>query len=146
MNGEEKLKNNVWKILTVIILAVAVILVMRLKNQANPPANDNPEVSLNQNAPENSGLPRFLELGSDKCVPCKMMQPVIAELSRECAGKLRVDFIDVWKNPDEGKKYQVRAIPTQIFFDREGREIFRHIGFFPKPEIYDKFRELGIKL
>lgn len=91
-------------------------------------------------------LPRLLELGADKCVPCKMMQPVLAELRQAYAGKLQVDFIDVWKDPAVGDKYGVQAIPTQIFFDADGNEVFRHLGFFAKEDIVAKFAELGISL
>jgi len=91
-------------------------------------------------------LPRLLELGADKCVPCKMMQPVLDELRREYPGKLQVDFIDVWKEPAAGERYGIRAIPTQIFFDANGKEIFRHVGFYPKDEILAKFKELQISL
>jgi len=93
-----------------------------------------------------AGLPRFVELGADKCVPCKMMQPVLDELRRDYPGKLQVDFIDVWKNPSESQKYAISAIPTQIIFDSEGKEVFRHIGFFPKDKILVKLQELGISL
>jgi thioredoxin 1 len=91
-------------------------------------------------------LPRLLELGADKCVPCKMMQPVLAELRQEYAGKLQVDFIDVWKDPTADDPYGIRAIPTQIFFDANGKEIFRHTGFFPKADILATFKEHGIVL
>jgi thioredoxin 1 len=75
-----------------------------------------------------------------------MMQPILAELRQEFTGKLQVDFVDVWKNPAEGDKYRVQIIPTQVFFDRKGKEVFRHVGFFPKEQIIAKFKELGIDL
>jgi thioredoxin 1 len=75
-----------------------------------------------------------------------MMQPVLAGLRKEYAGRLQVDFVDVWKNPAEGDKYGVQIIPTQIFFDSKGKEVFRHQGFYPKEEIVAKFKELGIGL
>jgi len=91
-------------------------------------------------------LPRLLELGADSCIPCKMMQPVLAELRQEYAGKLQVDFIDVWKDPSAGKPYNIQAIPVQIFFDANGKEIFRHLGFYPKEEILATFKAQGISL
>lgn len=89
-------------------------------------------------------LPRFVEVGADSCVPCKMMQPILAEMRTQYAGKLQVDFADVWKNPALGDKYQVRSIPTQVIYDADGREVFRHIGFWPKEDIDAKLKELGI--
>lgn len=99
-------------------------------------------------APDGSSrrLPRLIELGSDKCIPCRMMAPILDELRREYAGKLEVEFIDVWKMPEAGDKYRVRVIPTQVFLDASGKEVFRHHGFFPKDEILAKWKELGILL
>lgn len=91
-------------------------------------------------------LPRFLELGADQCVPCKMMQPVLEELHREYSGQLQVEFIDVWKDPKQSQQYAISSIPTQIIFDAQGKEMFRHIGFFPKDQILKKFEELGMSL
>jgi len=75
-----------------------------------------------------------------------MMQPVLAELRKEYPNRLRVDFVDVWKDPAPARQYGVQAIPTQIFFDAKGKEVFRHTGFYPKDEILAKFQELGIDL
>ena len=79
-------------------------------------------------APAAQALPKLLDLGATKCIPCKMMAPVLEELKTEFAGRLEVEFIDVWKNPDAGKKYKIKLIPTQIFFDASGKERFRHEG------------------
>jgi thioredoxin 1 len=91
-------------------------------------------------------LPRIVDLGASKCIPCKMMVPVLEELTAEQKGKLVVEFIDVWKNQAEGEKYGIRSIPTQIFFDENGKEFFRHEGFFAKEDIIAKFKEQGIDL
>ncbi len=90
-----------------------------------------------------ASLPRFLDLGADKCVPCKMMVPVLEELEQGLSGQLQVEFIDVWKNPSEAAPYKVKLIPTQIFFDASGKELFRHEGFFAREEILGKWREFG---
>ncbi len=91
-------------------------------------------------------LPRLLDLGATKCIPCKMMAPILEELAREYKGKLKVEFIDVWENPDAARKYGIRVIPTQIFFDEKGEEFFRHEGFYSKQDILRKFRDQGIDL
>lgn len=91
-------------------------------------------------------LPKMLELGADKCIPCKMMKPVMAELEKEYKGKLAIEFIDVWENKGAGEKYGIRFIPTQIFFDANGKEFFRHQGFFPKEEILKTFKDHDINL
>ena len=91
-------------------------------------------------------LPRLVDLGADKCIPCKLMAPVLAELAKEYAGQLDVVFIDVWKNEGEGARYGIRVIPTQIFYDAKGKELFRHEGFFSKQAILTKWKELGVEL
>jgi len=88
-------------------------------------------------------LPRLVDLGADKCVPCQMMAPVLKELKAEYAGRMIVEFIDVWENPDAGRDYGVKMIPTQIFFDPNGKELSRHSGFFGKEDILARWRDLG---
>ncbi len=97
-------------------------------------------------AAEPTKLPRLVDLGADKCIPCKMMAPVLADLKTNYVGRLEVEFIDVWKNPDAGKPYKIKLIPTQIFFDAKGKERFRHQGFFSKEDILAKWKELGVDL
>lgn len=89
-------------------------------------------------------LPKLLDLGATKCIPCKMMAPVLVDLKQEYAGKMKVEFIDVWQNENAGKEYRVEMIPTQIFYDANGKELFRHTGFFGKKDILAKWQELGV--
>jgi thioredoxin 1 len=91
-------------------------------------------------------LPRLVDLGASKCVPCKMMAPILESLKKEYGGRMDVEFIDVWKTPEAGKKYGIRVIPTQIFFGADGKESFRHEGFFGKEDILAKWKELGVDL
>lgn len=91
-------------------------------------------------------LPRLVDLGATKCVPCKMMAPILEEMKKDYKGKLEVVFIDVWENRSESEKYGIQSIPTQIFYGEDGKEFFRHEGFFPKEDILKTFRERGIKL
>jgi len=86
----------------------------------------------------------FIELGADRCIPCKAMQPIMKEIAEEYAGKIQVVFYDVWKDPKPARHYRIQLIPTQVFIDQEGKEIFRHVGFFPKEEILQAFKEKGI--
>ncbi len=77
----------------------------------------------------------FIELGAESCIPCKMMQPILKEVQTEYQGLVDVVFYDLYKNREAGPKYKVRVMPTQVFLDAEGREFFRHEGFYPKAEI-----------
>lgn len=80
----------------------------------------------------------FVELGSVNCVPCKKMQPVMESIEKRYGGLVKVTFHDVWKDESAGKKYGIQLIPTQVFLDDKGAELFRHEGFFPEEDI-DKF-------
>lgn len=99
-----------------------------------------------QSKPKAKALPMLVDLGADKCIPCKMMFPVLDSLKKEYKGKLTVKFIDVWKNPDAKKGYKINLIPTQILYNSKGKEIFRHEGYYPKDDIVKQFRKHGIKL
>jgi thioredoxin 1 len=91
------------------------------------------------------GMVTMLDLGADKCIPCKMMAPIMKELEAEYQGKAAIVFIDVWKNPQQAKDFRVRAIPTQIFYDKDGKEVQRHEGFMDKKTIVEALERLGVK-
>lgn len=93
-----------------------------------------------------AALPRLVDLGADKCIPCKQMAPILEDMKTAYAGQLEVEFIDVWKNPDAGGSYGIRIIPTQIFYDAQGQELFRHEGFYGKEDMLAKWKELGVDL
>ena len=91
-------------------------------------------------------LPRLLDLGATKCVPCKKLAPILDELKKTYAGVLDVEFIDVWENPKAGEGYGLKTIPTQIFYGPDGKELFRHEGFISREDILVKWKELGVTL
>lgn len=116
-------------------LAVAAPAFARRPSRTAPPA------------PPPAALPRVVDLGANKCIPCKRMAPILEALKVDYAGVVDVQFIDVWQNPSAGQPYKIRLIPTQIFFDRQGTERFRHEGFFAREEIERIFKDsLGVTL
>jgi thioredoxin 1 len=142
--GNHPMKNaKTGLIAGALLLALAALLTAQ--PDAPPVAGATTEATAPAAAIE-AGLPTLLELGADRCIPCQQMKPIIDSLKATYEGQLHVDFIDVWKNPEEGKKYGVRVIPLQIFFDAEGKELFRHEGFFSKEDILAKWQELGVEL
>lgn len=88
----------------------------------------------------------FIELGSVKCIPCKMMQPVMDKIEKDYAAKVKVIFYDVWTSEGKpyGEKYGIKAIPTQVFLDKDGNEFFRHTGFLPENEIVEELKKHGV--
>jgi thioredoxin len=91
-------------------------------------------------------IPRLVDLGAGKCIPCKAMAPILEQLRADYAGRLEVAFIDVWKDPDQGRAHQIRMIPTQIFYGADGRELARHEGFMSREEILSEWKALGVEL
>jgi thioredoxin 1 len=91
-------------------------------------------------------IPRLLELGSSRCMSCIEMAKVLDALRASQGVRLKVDFIDVFEQPEAGDRYKISLIPTQIFYDTAGKEIFRHTGYFAHDDILAKFRELGVKI
>jgi thioredoxin 1 len=88
----------------------------------------------------------FVELGSVKCIPCRKMQPVMKAIEEKYGEQIDVVFYDVWK-PDQSKyaeEYGIRLIPTQVFLNKEGKELFRHEGFFPEESIDNFLKEQGL--
>jgi thioredoxin 1 len=113
--------------------------------QSNPAPASSPATPASATS-ETKPLPRLVDLGAGKCIPCKMMAPILEGLRKEYASRMKVEFIDVWENPDAGKAYGIEMIPTQIFYDASGKELFRHVGFFGKEDILGKWKELGVEL
>ncbi len=90
-------------------------------------------------------VPRLVDLGANKCIPCKAMAPILEELKKEYAGRMDVQFIDVWKDPDAGKAHGVKIIPTQIFYGPDGKELARHQGFIDKEQILAQWKAVGVR-
>jgi len=90
----------------------------------------------------------FLELGSVNCIPCKMMQPVMADIEKEYGTQVKVIFYDVLTKEGQPyrEKYKILVIPTQVFLDKDGKEFFRHQGFFPKEDIIKVLEKGGVKI
>lgn len=91
------------------------------------------------------GMVTMIDLGAKKCIPCKMMAPILTKLEREYAGRAAIVFLDVWEDPKPARRFAIQGIPTQIFFDRDGKEVFRHLGFLSEEEIVRRLREMGVK-
>ncbi|MHC4326615.1 MAG: thioredoxin family protein [Planctomycetota bacterium] len=151
--------NKAGKIAIISALGVAVVVVVALKQNnkvdsrlavVEPPGNvvaaPRAQEAGNAQSDASMALPRLVDLGAGKCIPCKMMAPILEELRQEYAGRLRVDVFDIEENPDLVAEYKVWVIPTQIFFDASGTELFRHEGFISKEDILAKWKELGVEL
>lgn len=133
------IKHTLRKSLTALIMIILVLVTLvSCGNKKTDPSK----------ATAPAPLPKLLDLGAKSCVPCKMMEPILDELREEYKGIMDVVFIDVWQaeNQQEAAKYGIRTIPTQIFFDESGKELWRHVGFISKEDILKKWKELGYHL
>ncbi len=90
-----------------------------------------------------TGKPTVLDLGASSCIPCKMMKPIFEELEKEYEGRANILLLEISDYRDIASKYKVRVIPTQIFFDVNGNQYWRHEGFLSKEDIIEKLNELG---
>ena len=90
------------------------------------------------------GMVTMVDLGADSCIPCKMMAPIIEKLEKTYRGKAAIVFIDVWKDKEPAKRFGIRAIPTQIFFDKKGKEVYRHTGFMSEADIVGQLKRMGV--
>jgi thioredoxin 1 len=135
-----KKKYRILIIALVCIVAVGIILMKMLSGTAD--GTDTSKISQNQD----KGIPTLVDLGSKNCIPCKKMEPILEELRTEYKGELNVIFYDVNEFPEKAQEYQIRVIPTQIFLDAEGKELFRHEGFLTKNKILDIWKKEGYTL
>ena len=102
------------------------------------------ETNVDINALPVKGMVTMIDLGAKKCIPCKMMAPILEKMEKKYDGKAAIVFIDVWKNPEQARRFGIRAIPTQIFYDADGKEVTRHVGFMPEERIVKTLSQLGV--
>lgn len=86
----------------------------------------------------------MIDLGAKKCIPCKMMAPILATLEKAYGERADIVFIDVWENRDQAQRFKIRAIPTQIFFNARGEEVYRHVGFLDEQSIITQLAKMGV--
>lgn len=131
-------------ILAAVVVGVAIILAGKASPDAAAPGPTQPSAAAPTTA--STALPRVLCLGAGACVPCRQMEPVREALRTEYAGKLIVEFHDVWKDPAIARQHHIRGIPTTILYDAEGRELGRVEGYIGKDDLLDAFDRLGVHL
>lgn len=92
-----------------------------------------------------SGKPTIIDLGSDSCIPCKQMAPILASLAGEYRGRANVLFININDDKAAAQKFRVQMIPTQVLFNAQGKEFDRHIGFMDKADLVKGLKAVGVK-
>ncbi len=133
------------KVGVVVVLVVAIGAMIGMRIAALSPQSADEGNEGRQAAAKPAALPKMVDLGAKKCIPCQKMAPILEELTKEYAGKFDIEFIDVSirANRRKATQYKIRLIPTQVFLDAEGKELARHEGFLGKADILAKWKELG---
>ncbi len=160
--GGLKSSLRLW-LFPLLALAVAGVLWLKAKNEQKPaparPAASSLKVpatgeiraapapaAVPAQAEKPKALPKLVDLGAVGCKPCKIMDGVLEELRKGYAGRLEVEFINVRTEEAKAEPYNVNLIPTQVWLDASGKELFRHEGVMSADDIVKKFKELGIDL
>jgi thioredoxin 1 len=133
--------NNLKKFLTLSFL-LFLFLGLSCNSQSKPEGTDK-----SQAAKDIKYKVTFIELGSVRCIPCQQMQPVMKSVEQKYPTQVKVVFHDVWTpaGAPYAKQYGIEAIPTQVFLDENGKEYFRHVGFFPEEELVKVLQQKGVK-
>lgn len=134
-----------WIVGALAFLAVVVVYAVTESRGVDKPPGAGERQTRQTSAPSpRTGRVTMIDLGATECIPCKMMVPILEELRIRYAGKADILFIDVWKEREQAKIYGIQVIPTQIFFDANGREVLRHAGFMDRKRIVDILSMLGV--
>jgi len=120
-----------------LIFSTVLLLALFACNQAESTS------SAEKLQPGSQTLPKLVDVGADKCIPCIKMAPILEALKKDFSGRMDVEFVDAWKRREDAARYEVQMIPTQIFYDEEGKELYRHTGFFGRDDILSTWHELG---
>jgi thioredoxin 1 len=91
-----------------------------------------------------SGKPLLVDFGANSCAPCRQLRPVLKEIAKEHTGKANILVIDVYKYQNLAREYKIQLIPTLVFFDVKGKEVFRNVGILEKEKIAAKLKEIGM--
>jgi len=91
------------------------------------------------------GMVTMIDLGRKTCTQCKMMAPILEKLEKEYRGKATIVFINLLEDPEQQYVYRLKALPTQIFFNPEGKEVYRHVGFMSEKDIVAQLKKMGVE-
>jgi thioredoxin 1 len=128
--------NKIGKIAIIVALMAGIVIAVAVRRDNS--TSQIPDITIG------NGLPVMIDLGAGTCIPCKLMAPILEDLKKEFKGSITIEFLDLNKNPEFAKLYNINVMPTQIFFDASGKELSRHEGFFSKEDILAKMKELKI--
>jgi thioredoxin len=132
-----------FSLVLLVAISVVVVILLRQESAAPTPGDANTGADAPVQLAPAAGLPRLIELGADKCIPCQQMKPILDSLRADFDDQFGVEFIHVYEEKERAEPYAIRLMPTQVFLNEDGEELFRHEGFFSRDDILAKWREFG---
>ena len=138
LKQQEEMKQYVTELRTSAKVETDQILLQKI---ASKPPESNTEDELKKAFV--GGKPFLVDFGANSCLPCRQLRPILKEIGKEYAGKAQILVIDVYKYQHLAKEYKIQALPTLVFFDNKGKEVFRHPGAMNKDQIVAKLKEIG---
>ena len=133
---------KIRKTLGLLLTITAILFSTNCPSQTATPAN-----KTNTGVDKTKYKVTFIEIGSVRCIPCQQMQPIMKSVREKYGTQVNVVFHDVWTEAGApfAKQYNIEAIPTQVFLDKDGKEYFRHVGYFPEEDLVKVLKQKGIK-
>jgi thioredoxin 1 len=138
MRDNERISQNLKRAASIALFLLAIFLVWAGSAAGPALAQDFSHVPV-------KGMVTLVDLGANQCVPCKMMAPILDKLQKDYKDKAAIVVIDVYKHNDQVQRFGIRAIPTQIFYDPNGKEVYRHVGFMSEKAIVEQLSKMGVK-
>jgi thioredoxin 1 len=90
-----------------------------------------------------SGRPTMVQFSANGCGPCEMMKPIVKKLKKKYEGTINIVYIPVTENQMLAKRFNVTAVPVQVFFDKAGKKVHHHMGFMAEADILNQFKKMG---
>lgn len=116
----------------------------RLKGLASKPSDTSTNTEEEFAKALKSGRPVLMDFGSNSCIPCRQLRPILQEIRKEQKGKLEVLVIDIYKYQALASQYRIQVMPTLVFFDSTGKEVVRRQGFMPKTALMEELKKIGV--
>lgn len=128
------------KSLLILVISCLLLTTAAFANSTTPEEHE----AFLKNLPV-KGMVTMVALGKKNCTQCKMMAPILEKMKVKYEGKAVIVFINLLEDPEQQYVYKLKALPTQVFYDAEGKEVFRHIGFFSEKDIVAQLNSMGVE-
>lgn len=139
-------KNTISRICLLVFTLLALLLICACQSKGASSEDESSYLaSISLERVLGNGKPTLAEFGWRKCIPCKEMRPIMEQLDVEYKGKVNVVIVEIPFHEDLTQKYGIMYMPTQIFFDSNGREVARNVGFLPKAKIIAQLEQMGVR-